>query len=172
MESEISSQILSDLSPKVQLIEFSAKDNVGIFRLQGQYPDRAEWVDPMWLMERDEVCGRGLGAGRSVACVAYHEKISEDDSQLIKDVAAVQLLNQLQQGSIRVSHSYPGTKKTYRLLLPSTVCRFTHRLGLGEGCRKAFCPCLIARSKRYIVHHFLVLVRLIGTCRKSRVSAH
>ena len=103
VETEICSQVLSAHSPKVQLVEFSAEDDIGIFKLQGGYSPRSDWVSPDWLMERDEAYRQNLMAGRKVACVAYNGKIKEGDARRIKDEAAIQLQKTFQQSAFLVS---------------------------------------------------------------------
>ncbi|KAK3172998.1 hypothetical protein OEA41_006326 [Lepraria neglecta] len=97
VESESCSHVLSVHSPKVQLLQFSAEDDIGIFKLQDCYPPRSDWVNPDWLMERDDAYRHDLNVGRKVACVAYNGKISEGDTRKIKDEAAIQLQKNLQQ---------------------------------------------------------------------------
>ena len=46
VESEISSQVLSAHSPKVQLLDFSAEIDIGIIRLQDRFASRENFVDP------------------------------------------------------------------------------------------------------------------------------
>ena len=103
VESEICSQVLSLHSPKVQLLEFSAEDDIGIFKLQDQYPPREDFVNPNWLMERDEAYEQNLEPGRKVACVGYSGKISEEDARKIKDETSIQLQKDLQQLAFSVS---------------------------------------------------------------------
>ena len=103
VESEICSQVLSVHSPKVQLLEFSVKDDIAIFKLQDCYPPTSDWVNPDWLMERDDAYKQDLNAGRKVACVAYNGKISEGDERKIKDEVASQLQKKLQQLAFSVS---------------------------------------------------------------------
>jgi len=103
VETEICSQFLSVHLPKVQLLEFSVEDDIGIFKLQDRYPPRSDWVNPDWLMERDDAYRQDLNAGRKVACVVYNGKISEGDTRKIKDEAAIQLQKNLQQFAFSVS---------------------------------------------------------------------
>ena len=103
VETEIRSEILSVHSPKVQLLEFSAENDIGIFKLQDRYPPRSDWASPDWLMERDDAFRQDLSAGQKVACVAYNGKISEGDARRIKDEAAIQLQKTLQESAYLVS---------------------------------------------------------------------
>ena len=103
VESEICSQVLSSHSPKVQLVEFSIEDDIGIFKLQDCYPPRPDWVDPDWLLDRDDAYIKKLSAGRKVACVGYSGKISEEDAKKIKNEAAIKLQENLQQSAFSVS---------------------------------------------------------------------
>ena len=98
VETEYCSQVLSVQSPKVQLLELSAEDDIGIFKLQDRYPPRSDWVSPDWLMERDNAYGQDL-KGRKVACIAYNGRISEGDTRKIKDEAAIQLQKNLPQSA-------------------------------------------------------------------------
>lgn len=97
VESEISSQILSDFSPKLQLIHFSEQNDIGIYRLLDQYPPRLDWVRPEFLMERDEVYQQNLSGGRKVACVGFSGAVSQSDQRLIQEEAAMQLQKNLRQ---------------------------------------------------------------------------
>lgn len=91
VESEISSQLLSAAhSPQVYLVAFSAQDDLGIFRLVDEYPDREDWVNPYWLIERDD-CAGDVGGGRMVACVGYSDRISDTDRNRVKAEATLQL---------------------------------------------------------------------------------
>ena len=105
VETESCSQVLSTHSPKVQLLEFSAEDDIGIFKLQDCYPPRSDWVSPNWLMERDDAYRHDLKAGRKVGCVAYNGNIYEGDARRIKDEAAIQLQKTLPQSAFLVSLS-------------------------------------------------------------------
>jgi hypothetical protein len=69
--SETCSQIISQFSSKVQLIDFSTKDDLGVFKLQDQYPLQIDHVNPDWLLDRDELYKRDLKPGRKVACIGY-----------------------------------------------------------------------------------------------------
>ena len=99
VESEVCSQVLSLHSPKVQLLEFSAKDDIGIYELQDNYPSRSTWMNLEWLIERDDVYRLDLKARRKVACVAYNGKVTEEDTRDIRDEAA----RQLQESAFSVS---------------------------------------------------------------------
>ena len=79
VESEISSQVLSEFSPKVKLIEFSAEHDIGLYRLLDDYPARTEYLDPNWLIECDEAHG-AYPDRLNVACVGYNSKISSEDA--------------------------------------------------------------------------------------------
>jgi hypothetical protein len=94
---------LSIFSPKVQLLEFSAEDDIGIFKLQDHYPPRSDYVNPDWLLECDEVYERDLKPGRKVACVGYSGKISEEDAVKVKNEAAIQLQKTVPQSALSVS---------------------------------------------------------------------
>ena len=123
VETEICSQVLSVHSPKVQLVEFSAEDDIGIFKLQDCYPPRSDWVSPDWLMERDDAYRQNLTAGRKVACVAYDGNINEGDMRKIKDQAAMQLQMTLQQFAFCSQPIDPDTvtKPQMKVFAPGTL---------------------------------------------------
>ena len=97
VESEISSQVLSTHSPKVQLLDFSAEDDIGIFRLQDSFTPRENFVDPEWLMERNEVYNNHLPPGSNVGCLGYNSRISDDDKRRVTEIAASKLQLELHQ---------------------------------------------------------------------------
>ena len=68
VETEISAQILGEYSPKVRLVEFDISNNVGIFLLGAQYPPMKHFVDPDWIVERDDLSTAVIGPGQIVAC--------------------------------------------------------------------------------------------------------
>ena len=103
VESEICSQVLSAHSPKVQLLEHSTEDDIGIFELQDNYPSRSDWVNSDWLMERDHAYTSDLKAGRKVACVGHSGKVGEDDVRKIKREAAIRVHKGLPQSAALVS---------------------------------------------------------------------
>ena len=110
VESEICSQVLSLHSPKVQLVEFSAKDDIGIFKLQENYPPRSEWVNIEWLMDRDEAYKLELKAGCKVACVAFNSKMTGEDRRNIKDEAARQLHQKAPKFALSVRNCFEFRK--------------------------------------------------------------
>lgn len=97
VESEISSQILSEFSPQLKLIHFCVQNDIGIFKLLDHYPPRSDWVRPELLMEREEVYQQNLQAGRKLACLGFNAGVSELDGRMIQQEAAVQLRKQLYQ---------------------------------------------------------------------------
>ena len=103
VKSEISSQVVSEFSPKVQLFEFSAEHDIGLYKLQDHYPSRTEYLDPNWLMECDEVYKANLEGGQNVACVVYNSKISHEDATEVMRQAAIQLQRTLWQFTTLVS---------------------------------------------------------------------
>jgi hypothetical protein len=103
VESEICSQVLSEFSPKVQLVKFSAEHDIGLYKLQDHYPSRTEYLDPNWLMECDEAYRANLEDGRNVACVGYSSKISHEDATEVMEQAAIQLQRTLSQFTTQVS---------------------------------------------------------------------
>jgi hypothetical protein len=102
VESEITSQVFSEFSPKVKLIEFSAEHDVGLYRLLDDYPARTEYLDPNWLLEGDEIRGAYLD-GQNVACVGYNSKISSEDAKEVVARAAIKLERTLQQSITQLS---------------------------------------------------------------------
>ena len=54
VEGEISRHVLTKYSPHAQLVAFDINNDLGIFRLQNQYPDQKDFVDINWLLEREE----------------------------------------------------------------------------------------------------------------------
>lgn len=103
VESEICSQVLSEFSPKVQLVEFSAEHDIGLYKLQDHFPSRTEYLNPDWLMECDEAYSANLEDGRSIACVGYNSKISHEDATEVIKQAAIQLQRTLPQFATQVS---------------------------------------------------------------------
>lgn len=103
VESEICSQVLSEFSPKVQLVEFSAEHDIGLYKLQDHYSSRTEYLDPNWLMELDEVYRVNLEDGRNIACVGYNSKISPEDATEVMKQAAIQLQRTLSQSTTKVN---------------------------------------------------------------------
>ena len=102
VESEISSQVLSEFSPKVKLLWFSAEHDTGLYRLLDDYPARTEYLDPNWLLEGDEIRGAYLD-GQNVACVGYNSKISSEDAKEVVARAAIKLERTLQQSITQLS---------------------------------------------------------------------
>lgn len=107
VESEICSLVLSEFSPKVQLIEYSAEHGIGIYRLQDHYSSRTEYGDPDWLVECDEDFNANLENGQNAACVGYNDKISPEDSQEVMKQAAIRLQIIMPQLATQVSFHQP-----------------------------------------------------------------
>ena len=105
VETEISAQLLSDESPKVKLLACSKDNDLGIFELMPQYSDRTDYVDPNWLIERDEISQRFTTKDRRVACVGFNATIKPNDIQAIKTATATQLQNKMHQDALKVSLS-------------------------------------------------------------------
>lgn len=103
VESEICSHVLSTFSPKVQLVDFSVPNDIGIFKLQDHYPPISDYVNMDWLLERDEMYERYPKAAQKVACVGYSGKIGDQDALKIKNEAAVQLRRTVPQHAFLVS---------------------------------------------------------------------
>jgi hypothetical protein len=103
VESGISAQLLSPYSPKVKLVEFSAKDDIGIFKLLDEYEPRTDYIDLGWITESDDIYSMNLSAGRKVACTGYSGKIRDEDVMLVKQEAALQLTKSLPHLAFTVS---------------------------------------------------------------------
>ena len=102
VESEVTSQILSNHSAKVRLRAFDVPGDIGIFTLFDAYPSVPDHVNPEWLLERDEVANiNDIDVTRKVACIGYNSVISDQDERKVKAEAARQLqINFQQQASI------------------------------------------------------------------------
>ena len=83
VESEITAQILSEDSPKVQLLAFDVDDDIGIFHLMDGYPSSTNYIDPAWIIERDMIQQMNLPLGRKVACLGYNGRVDNDDVEAI-----------------------------------------------------------------------------------------
>lgn len=103
VESEITSQVLSENSPKVQLIAFSVEHDVGLFKLQDDCLSNSDWVEIDWLLERDEVVQAKVSPGQKVACVGYSGKVENNDAWEISMEIAVQLRLRLPETASLVS---------------------------------------------------------------------
>lgn len=90
VESEICSQVLSFHSRKVQLLEFNAEHDIGIFKLLDRYPPISDWIDVDWLLERDKIYELNPIAGSKVACVVYNGPVNEEDARSIRNEATRQ----------------------------------------------------------------------------------
>lgn len=88
VESEISQTILSEYSPRVQLIAFNVDNDVGLFKLQDKYADQKNFVNIDWIMERDDVYSHQLPTGAKAACCGFSGAISEFQSKQVQDQAA------------------------------------------------------------------------------------
>ncbi|KAL9605695.1 MAG: hypothetical protein Q9179_001115 [Wetmoreana sp. 5 TL-2023] len=91
VESEICSQSLSEFSPKVRLVAHSGPDDLGLFRLQDDYPPRREWIDVEWLWDRDQLYQQNPTKGTKVACIGYSSRIDGDDAKAVGNIAAISL---------------------------------------------------------------------------------
>lgn len=103
VESEITSSILSSNSPKVQLIAFSAENDLGVFKLQDQYPPSSDWIDLDLLMDRDEAAQMNIRSGSKVACIGYSGQIDTLDAKQITWEMAIQLRHKVPAASFEVS---------------------------------------------------------------------
>ena len=84
VESEITAQILTDTSPKVQLIAFDIDADIGVFRLMDKYRPSPNHIDPDWLVETNRVRDINLTIGRKVACLGYNGQIDATDAEAVK----------------------------------------------------------------------------------------
>ena len=108
VESEVTSHILSNLSPKVRLRVFDIAGDIGIFTLLDAYLSVADHVDPEWLLERDEVANiHDIDVTRKVGCIGYNSTISEEDERKVTAEVTRQLQMNLQQRAsiVRSSHT-------------------------------------------------------------------
>ncbi|KAL8916219.1 MAG: hypothetical protein Q9172_006399 [Xanthocarpia lactea] len=104
VESEICSRLISAASPMVQMIDHDASNDLGLFRLADEYPDRTEWIDPTWLADRDEIYEAEPTPGRIVACVGFSGSIHKDDADAVRKSADDQV-NWLLTPHQRVIHT-------------------------------------------------------------------
>ncbi|KAL8914845.1 MAG: hypothetical protein Q9171_000681 [Xanthocarpia ochracea] len=104
VESEICSRLISAASPMVQMIDHDASNDLGLFRLADESPDRTEWVDPAWLADRDEIYEAEPTPGRIVACVGFSGSIHGDDANAVRKNADDQV-NWLLTPHQRVIHT-------------------------------------------------------------------
>lgn len=88
VESEISRKLITESSPRAQLVAFDIDNDLGLFKLQGQYPDQEDFVDISWILERDEAFINHLPVASKAACCGYSDAVSEEDSKHIQDQAA------------------------------------------------------------------------------------
>ena len=91
VETEISRQVLSQYSPRVQLVAFNLDNDMGLFRLQDHYPDQSNFIDISWLLERDDAFSNQLPVGSKAACCGFSATVSAEGSRKIQDQAAHQL---------------------------------------------------------------------------------
>ena len=52
-----------------------------IFNLLDRYPAQPDWMNPKWLMERDDAHKRDLPAGRKVGFVVYNGKVDDENTK-------------------------------------------------------------------------------------------
>ena len=98
VECEITSQILNEYSPKVCLRAFDIDNDIGIFTLLDVYTSITNYIDPEWLLERDEVYNlKDLNTGRKVGCIGYNSAIGEEDTKMVKAEIARQLQTNLRE---------------------------------------------------------------------------
>lgn len=88
VENEISRQLITKYSPRVQLVAFDIDNDLALFKLQGQYPDKKDFVDISWILERDEAYNNQLPVASKAACCGYSGAVSEEASKQIQNQAA------------------------------------------------------------------------------------
>lgn len=103
VETEISSKVLGHHSPKVRLMNYSVKDDLGLFALDGQYPDQQDFIPSSTLIERDEICQHGLSSSTKAACIGFSDRMNQIDAQMIVQSAASELGRQVPQAPGPVS---------------------------------------------------------------------
>jgi hypothetical protein len=91
VEIEVSAKILCEYSPRVLLVAFNVDHDLGIFKLQDEYPDRQDFIDVNWLMERDEAYHQGVAPESKAACIGFSSHVPENEAKLIKEQAAYKL---------------------------------------------------------------------------------
>lgn len=107
VENEICPKLLDHAySDRIKLIGFEVDDDIGIFRMEDGYPDRADWVPVESLVEPDEATEYGVAHGTAVACVGYCGSASEADTKAVGDAARQQLSQKLDTLIHKVSVSY------------------------------------------------------------------
>ena len=88
VESEISRELLTEYSPRAQLVAFDIDNDLGLFKLQDQYPDQKDFVDISWILERDEAYNSQWPVASKAACCGYSAAVSEKDSKHVQEQAA------------------------------------------------------------------------------------
>ena len=106
VENEISATVLGPYSPTVSLVRYNVECDLGIFKLQDGLPDREEFVDYRYIIERDEIYQQGLSPGTKAACVGFSAEIAENDGKMIIQQAAYELNRQAPQPPPPVSIPY------------------------------------------------------------------
>ena len=85
VETEVSTQLLSQFSPIVHLIGFDINWDIGIFKLADGLPPQQYWVDPDWILEQDTI--EPMTSGVPVGCVGYCGEVTDDASKAIHEEA-------------------------------------------------------------------------------------
>ncbi|KAL8918898.1 MAG: hypothetical protein Q9208_007079 [Pyrenodesmia sp. 3 TL-2023] len=123
VETEINARLLSDHSPKLQLISAEPKFDLGIFMLLDTSKARDQWAVPELLIERDEAGQSTLSPGRPVGCIGYSGRIHEEDRVKILQQAAVQLVQEmpLTYSSVEAMDLDDVVKAESRCFAPGTL---------------------------------------------------
>ena len=97
VENEVSQEIVGEFSPRVQLVAFDTDNDIGLFKLQDQYPNQTNYIDYNWLLDRDELCQLNIPHSVKAACIGYSGKLSDEDARIVENEAAKQLGKALSQ---------------------------------------------------------------------------
>ena len=115
VETEISSQILGTQSPRVNLVEYDITNDIGIFVLQEQYPPKHDYIDPRWILEREDVHAYKIRDGVQVACIGYNGRMTDAESAVLRTEISTQLHRWLQHKAFEVNFEF-SELGVYRLL--------------------------------------------------------
>lgn len=109
VENEISMQLLGPYSPTVELVSYSVDNDVGLFRLTDRLPDREDFIDHRYLIERDEVYQQQLPPACKAACIGYSGPVPKDEANLIIQQAAYDVHRQVPGAHFPVSFCRSGS---------------------------------------------------------------
>lgn len=103
VETEISTKLLGKLSPTVRLISFSVENDIGLFKLDDTFPDRQDYIDYHWLIERDELVQQDIAPRTKATCVGFSSEIAEAEAIDIGREVMQDLNRQIPQAAVSVS---------------------------------------------------------------------